>query len=137
MPNDHATVVERAIAVCLSGEFEELPDLFTEDVVAWSPTILVTSRDELAEALAAQDGAFSDLEASIDSLDVLGNKAFVEFRVTAKFTGPFVLGDDVVEPTGGDIVLGAALVAEFDGDRICAYRNYFDELSLLAQMIGE
>jgi ketosteroid isomerase-like protein len=135
--NKRAAVLERAIDVCLNGDFEELPELFTEDVVAWSPTILATSRDDLAAALAAQDSAFSDIRASIDSLDVVGNKGFVEFRVTAEFTAPFVVGDEVIEPTGGEIVLGSALVAEFDGDRISAYRNYFDELSLLSQMIGE
>ena len=135
--NKRAAVLERAIEVCLSGDFEELPDLFTEDVVAWSPTILATSRDELAAALGAQDSAFSDIRASIDSLDLVGNKGFVEFRVTAEFTAPFAVGDDVIEPTGGEIVLGAALVAEFEGDRIRAYRNYFDELSLLGQLIEE
>ena len=137
MPDtDRAVVLERAIHACLGGDFDQLSDLFTEDVVAWSPTILVSSRDELAEALAIQDSAFSDIEASIDSLDVLGNKGFVEFRVRARFTAPFVVGDAVIEPTGEEIVLGSALVAEFDGDRIRAYRNYFDELSLLTQLLG-
>lgn len=137
MPDNRAAVLERAIDACLSGNFEELPDLFTEDLVAWSPTILVTSRDELAEALAEQDSAFSEIRASIDSLDVFGNKGLVELRVTAKFTGPFVIDDARIEPTGEEIVLGMALVAEFDGDRIRAYRNYFDELSLLTQMRHE
>jgi hypothetical protein len=134
--NDRAAVLERAIHMCLKGEFDELAEVFTDDVVAWSPTVLVSSRDDLAEALAIQDSAFSGLQASIDSLDVFGNKGFVEFRVTARFTEPFVIGDTQIEPTGDEVVLGAALVAEFDGSLIKAYRNYFDELSLLTQLLG-
>jgi ketosteroid isomerase-like protein len=138
MPDtDRAAVLERAIEVCLSGDFSNLPDLFTDDVVAWSPTIFVTSRDELAAAMAGQDTAFSDIDVSIDSLDIVGNKGFVEFRVSAKFTGQFDAGMATIDPTGDVVVVGAALVAEFENDRISAFRNYYDELSLVMQMLVE
>ena len=72
----------------------------------------------------------------MDSLDIFGNKGFVEYRVTAVFSGPFVIdADTVVEPNGNEILLGAALVAEFTGDKISALRNYFDDASLLEQML--
>ena len=138
MPDtDAAAVLERAIEVCLSGDFASLPDLFTDDVVAWSPTIFVTSRDQLAAAMEEQDTAFRDVHVGIDSLDIVGNKGFVEFRVSATFSGPFVVGDAVIDPTGDVVEIGAALVAEFEDGRISAFRNYYDELSLVMQMLVE
>ena len=72
----------------------------------------------------------------INSLDVFGNKGFVEYRLNAVFSGPFLLQEDtVIEPTGAKILLGAALVAEFSGDKISAFRNYFDDAALLEQMV--
>jgi limonene-1,2-epoxide hydrolase len=43
----------------------------------------------------------------------------------------------VIDPNGRDILLGGAIVAEFDGDKISAFRNYFDDATLLVQMLAE
>lgn len=54
----------------------------------------------------------------------------------AVFSGPFVLDEDrAIEPTGQTILIGAALVADFDGDKIAALRNYFDDSTLMEQML--
>jgi hypothetical protein len=114
-----------------------LPDLFTSDVSGWGPNMLVSSLDELEETVAAREEALSDVGIEIGSLDVFGNKGFVEYRLTAVFSGPFKLDEDnVVDPTGTKIELGAALVAEFSGDKISAFRNYFDEATLLEQLVA-
>ena len=42
----------------------------------------------------------------------------------------------MIEPNGHDILLGAAMVAEFSGDRISTFRNYFDDATLLEQMLA-
>jgi predicted ester cyclase len=58
--------------------------------------------------------------------------------VAADHTGPLFIDDDVViEPTGRRLHLSGATVAEFDGDRICAFRSYFDDLALVEQALGE
>ena len=73
----------------------------------------------------------------VNSLDVFGNKGFVEYRVRATFSGPFVIGENaVIEPNGRELLLGAALVAEFTSGKISAFRNYFDEAALLEQMLA-
>ena len=43
-------------------------------------------------------------------------------------------GDEVVEATGARITLNGATVAEFRGDRICAARQYWDELAVYEQI---
>lgn len=132
---DRAAVLRRAIEACVEGDAATIEDVFTEDVTAWSPTIFATSRAQLIEATAGRDESFGEHQVQIDALDVFGSKGVAEFRVTARFVQPFGVGDAVVEPNGRMIVIGAAVVADFDGDRIKAFRNYFDEATLLDQMI--
>jgi len=134
--NGRSQVLQQALEACIVGDVEPLPKLFTDDVSGWGPHMLVSSLDELKETVAGREDALSDVGIQIDSLDVFGNKGFVEYRINAVFSGPFVLDEDtVIEPTGDKILLGAALVAEFDGDKISAFRNYFDDASLLEQMV--
>ena len=134
--NERGRVLRRALEDCVVGKTDALPELFTADVSVWSPNMLVTSLDELTEAVADREGALTDVTIQIAALDVVGNKGYVEYRLGGVFSGPFVIdGDTVIEPNGQEIVVGAALVAEFTGDKISALRNYFDDLSLVGQML--
>ena len=134
--NSRAETLRRALEAGLTGDANVLPELFTDDVSGWGPHMLVSSLDELKETLAAREDALSDVQIEINSLDVFGNKGFVEYRFNATFSGPFVLDEETtIEPTGDKILLGAALVAEFEGDKISAFRNYFDDAALLEQMV--
>jgi ketosteroid isomerase-like protein len=133
---DRADVLQRALAACIGGDAAPLPELFTDDVSVWSPNMMATSLSELTEAVADRETALSDVDLQVDSLDVLGNKGFVEYRVSARFSGPFVIDEKyVIEPNGRTLLLGAALVAEFTGDKISALRNYFDDTTLMEQML--
>ena len=134
---DRRRVLRRALEACIVGQDEALPELFTEAVSGWSPNMLVTSLDELTEVVADREDALSDVNVQVDALDVFGNKGFVEYRVSAVFSGPFAISQDlVVEPNGRELLLGAALVAEFTGDKISAFRNYFDDATLMEQMLA-
>jgi hypothetical protein len=131
-------VLRRALEACFAGEVSALPELFTEDVSGWSPNMLVTSLDELSTVVADRDESLSDVSVQVDGLDVTGNKGFAEYRVSAVFSGPFRLDEEtVIEPNNREILLGAALAADFSGDKISAFRNYFDDITLLAQMLAE
>ena len=132
-----AEVLRRGLEACIVGDVAALPELFTEDVSGWSPNLLVSSLAELAEAVADREDSLSDVALQVDALDITGNKGFIEYRVSAVFSGPFVISDEVViEPNGRELVLGAAMVAEFSGDRISAFRNYFDDATLMEQMLA-
>ncbi len=132
-----AGVLERAIEACLHGEVDAVPELFVEDVSGWSPNILVTSRAELEEVVAERDASLSNVSLEVHTADVLGNKGYAEFRVDATFSGPFVIDDEtVIEPNGHELVLGAAFMADFDGDKISAFRLYFDNAAFLEQMLA-
>ena len=70
-------------------------------------------------------------------LDEVGNKAFAEWLVEADHTGPLVLGEDAeLEATGRHVRFAGVTVADFRDGKIRSYRTYFDDLSLIEQLVG-
>ena len=131
-----ASAMRRLLEATVTGDLATIADLVTADVTAWSPTLFVTSRDELLGALGHHEDAFSGIEVRVQGLDQLGDKAIAEWTVAVDHTGPLAVADDlVIEPTGRRLHVSGATVAEFDGDRICAFRSYFDDLALVEQIL--
>ena len=133
-------ILRRAIETCIQpddGAVAKLGELFHDDVTVWSPNMLAIGLADLAENLAFRELAFSDVDVQIDALHVFAGKGFAEFRVTATFSGPFVIGKETaIEPNGQKILLGAAAIADFEGGKIKALRAYFDDTTLLEQMLA-
>ena len=133
-------ILRRAIETCIHPDDDaiaKLGELFSDDVTVWSPNLFAVGLTDLAENLAFRENAFSDVDIQVDALDVFANKGFAEFRVTATFSGPFVIGKEtVIEPNGQKILLGAAVIADFEGGKIKALRAYFDDATLLEQMLA-
>jgi hypothetical protein len=133
-------ILRRAIETCIRPDDDaiaKLGELFRDDVTVWSPNLLAVGLADLAENLEFREMAFSDVDIQIDALDVFASKGFAEFRVTATFSGPFVIDKEVaIEPNGHRLLLGAAAVADFEGGKIKALRAYFDDATLLEQMIA-
>jgi ketosteroid isomerase-like protein len=106
--------------------------IYTDDVAGWSPTATATSRDDLVADLRDRKGAFSDVDLALDAVDEVGDKVIAEWRIAATHTGAIELNDEVrLEPTGRRVELRGVLIAEFDGDRIKRFRQYWDEVALL------
>ena len=133
-------ILRRAIETCIRPDDDaiaKLGELFHDDVTVWSPNLLAVGLADLAENLAFRELAFSDVDVQIDALHVFANKGFAEFRVTATFSGPFVIDKEVaIEPNGQKILLGAAAIADFEAGKIKALRAYFDDTTLLEQMLA-
>jgi ketosteroid isomerase-like protein len=56
---------------------------------------------------------------------------------SSNHTGPLILGEDaVLEATGRHVRLAGATLADFRNGRIRSYRTYFDDLSLIEQIVG-
>jgi hypothetical protein len=110
--------------------------LFTDDVVGWSPIASVSGLQALADLSVLHDTAFSNVVIMMRGLDEVGNKAFAEWLIEADHTGPLVLGHDaVLEATGRDVQLAGATVADFRDVKIRSYRTYFDDISLIEQIV--
>jgi len=137
---NRGAILRRAIETCIHPDDDaivKLGELFDDDVTVWSPNLFAVGLADLAENLAFRENTFSDVDIQIDALDVFANKGFAEFRVTATFTGPFVIGKEtVIEPNGHELLLGAAAIADFEAGKIKALRADFDDATLLEQMLA-
>jgi ketosteroid isomerase-like protein len=129
-----AEILARALDAAIRGDRTTLEVLYTDDVKAWTPAHSAASAAELLRELERRDQTFSDVEVHITPLDVGGDYACAEWRVAMTHTGDLRLRDEVVPATGLRITLNGITVAEFEGDRICALRQYWDELTVYEQL---
>ena len=89
------------------------------------------------ENAALREEAFSNVVITFRGLDEVGNKAFAEWLVEADHTGPLVLSEDsALEATGRHVQLPGVTVADFREGKIRSYRTYFDDISLIEQIVG-
>ena len=127
----------QAIEAEVGGGSVDLSTLFTDDVVGWSPYASVSGLTALAELAALRDVAFSNVVVMFRGLDEVGNKAFAEWVIEADHTGPLVLSEDaILEATGQHVELPGVTVADFREGKIRSYRTYFDDISLIEQIVG-
>lgn len=120
----------------LADEPDAIEEVFTEDVVVWSPNLVTRSRTELQEVISENRDLLSNLELRIDVVDCSGDRATVEWQVSADHTGALLVGDDYLfEPSGRRISIAGAVVAEFRGKLISTLRCYFDDAAVLEQLL--
>ena len=137
MSESRRDVLSKALEAEVGGAPADLGTLFTDDVVGWSPYAVVSGLEALAGLAALREDAFSNVVIMFRGLDEVGNKAFAEWLIEADHTGPLVLGEDaVVQATGRHVQLPGVTVADFREGKIRSYRTYFDDLSMIEQIVG-
>jgi ketosteroid isomerase-like protein len=130
-----ATTLVRALHAGIDRDRQALQVLLTDDVRAWSPALSTASRDELIDELDRRDEAFAAIELDVAPLDVGGDFACVEWTVEMTHSDTIVLGDGTsIEASGIRVTLHGATIAEFDGERICSLRQYWDAHTVLEQL---
>jgi ketosteroid isomerase-like protein len=136
MSESRKDVLLKALEAEVGGESVDVGTLFTDDVVGWSPYAAVSGLPALAGLSTLREMAFSNVVIMVRGLDEVGNKAFAEWRIEADHTGPLVLGEDaVLEATGRHVQLAGVTVADFRGGKIRSFRSYFDDMSLIEQIV--
>jgi hypothetical protein len=132
---ERATLLVRGIEASLSGDSSVIENLYTADVKAWSPAMSASSAAELAVEFEDREETFSDVELDISPLDVAGERACAEWVARLTHSRPVAADHEaVIGPTGLRLTLHGVTVAEFEGDRIRSFRQYWDEAELLAQL---
>jgi ketosteroid isomerase-like protein len=127
----------KALEAEVGSSSVDLGTLFTDDVVGWSPYASVSGLTALAELSALREIAFSDVVILLRSVDEVGNRVYAEWLIEADHTGPLVLDEDVaIEATGRHVQLAGMSVADFREGKIRAFRTYFDDLSMIEQIVS-
>ena len=136
MSESRKDVLLKAIEAEVGGASVDLGTLFTDDVVGWSPYASVSGLPALAALAALRDIAFSNVVILLRGLDEVGNKAYAEWVIEADHTGPLILDEGAeLEPTGRRVQLAGVTVADFREGKIRSYRTYFDDISLIEQIV--
>jgi ketosteroid isomerase-like protein len=136
MSESRKDVLVTALEAEVGGTSVDPGTLFTDDVVGWSPLSTVSGLTGLADLSSINDAAFSNVVIMFRGLDEVGNKAIAEWVVAADHTGPFILDEDaVLEATGRHVELAGVTVADFREGKIRSYRTYFDDVSLIEQLV--
>lgn len=137
MSESRKDVLSKALEAEVGRASVDLGTLFTDDVVGWSPYATVSGLEALVVLSALRQEAFSNLGITFRGVDEVGNRAFAEWVIEADHTGPLVLDEDVaLEATGRHVQLAGVTVADFRDGKIRSYRTYFDDLSLVEQIVG-
>jgi ketosteroid isomerase-like protein len=123
---ERAAILERALRARVEGRRGDAEQLYTDDVKAWTPAFSTSSRSELLAEFDRTDEGFSDVALDVTPLDVGGDFSCAEWTVT--MAAPDRAGDRVS--------VHGVTIAEFDGDRICALRQYWDE-GAVAGLLGD
>jgi ketosteroid isomerase-like protein len=118
-----AAILVRALRAGLNRDEDAIRECCTDDIRAWTPRLSTQSLDELLEQLQLGPESFSDLELDVAPLDVGGDYACAEWSVAMTHT-----------ETGAPVLIHGVTVAEFDGERICSFRQYWDEAALAEQL---
>src|SRR6476619_2425417 len=136
MGDSRKDVMVKALEAEVGSADVDLGTLFTDDVVGWSPYASVSGLKALAELSALRDIAFSNVVILLRAVDEVGNRVYAEWLIEADHTGPLVLDDAVVlDPTGRRVRLAGVSVADFREGKIRSFRTYFDDLSMIEQII--
>jgi ketosteroid isomerase-like protein len=127
-----AAVLKDAMQAAVTSDPALIEHVYTEDVTGWSPVMEVSSRDDLAADVAGRADAFSDVDLVLDPVDAAGDKLIAEWRLAATHSGLLAFDEELaLEPSGRRVELRGVVVAEFAGDRICRFRQYWNEVELL------
>jgi hypothetical protein len=136
MGESRKDVMVKALEAEVGNSSVDLDSLFTDDVVGWSPYATVSGLAGLAELSALRDLAFSNVVILLRGVDEVGNRVYAEWVIEADHTGPLVLDDDVVlDATGRHVLLAGVSVADFREGKISSFRTYFDDLSMIEQIV--
>src|SRR5437867_575427 len=130
-PGVRAPIVRSALEAAVTGDEALVERVYTDDVTGWSPTATAWSRGELLADLRGRKGVFSDVDLAPDAVDEVGDKVVAEWRLAATHSGTLELDDLRLDATGRRVELRGVLIAEFEGDRIKRFRQYWNEVELL------
>ena len=133
--------LRRAIETCIRPDDDaiaKLGDVFTDDVTVWSPNLLASGLADLAENLRFRERRILRRRHPDRCPRRLREQGARRVPRLGHLLRSLRVDEQVViEPNGHQLLLGAAAVADFDGDKIKALRAYFDDATLLEQMLPE
>jgi ketosteroid isomerase-like protein len=127
---ERVDLVVRGIRATLVGDSTVVADLFTDDVRATMSTS-VWSAPGLAVEIEDRAGAFENVDVHVQRWRTLDDELWVEWTASVFHVGPLAVEDTVIAPTHRWTELHGMTIAEFRGNRIDRFRQYWDCAALM------
>jgi hypothetical protein len=126
--------------VLLGEDLSRVQHHLAPHVVTWSPHLFTVSRDQLLTSVGAAQLAgetLSEVMLDVTHISAAQPHVYVEWRLTARFTSPGFIDDDLlIEPTGRLMETAGVEVVTFKSNQVVSVRCYSDDLALLEQLIA-
>lgn len=135
-PEENKELVEQAsFDVFVEGSTDRLDELLTDDYVLHDPTSPeeIRGRDAFKEYIQTYRNAFSDLDATIETIIAEDDLVAVRFRVRGTHDGPLPEAPDL-EPTGREIEIVGMEFDRIENGRLAETWQVFDALGMLQQL---
>lgn len=127
---------EAAIEAAVVGEPDQLQGVLTVDAVGWSPALRYGSREEAVAALREHPAALSVTEFHIVRLIRPPPFLVAEWHLAAVHDQAFLVADDLlIDVSQNPLHLSGTTVAKVRGTLIEAVHTYYDEASLVEQVV--
>jgi ketosteroid isomerase-like protein len=124
--------LRRAVTLTVGIDPAVPDEIFSENASFWANGSQVMGRGEYARELVSRDEFLTDLKVDIAALHVVEDRGYAEWLATATHSGALVVDDELtIDATGAPITIRGITVADFEGDRIAALRQYWDEVAFL------
>jgi hypothetical protein len=130
MVTDREATVACVTRATFDGDSSVVEDLVTPDVHAAMPSN-VWSAPALAVEIEDRGATFADVALRVVHTTTVADEVWIEWTASVVHVGPFAIDDSVIPPSGRRAELHGATIAEFTGDRICRFRQYWDCSPLL------
>jgi hypothetical protein len=119
---------------------EDLGQWLAPEVVIWTPVHYTTTRADLLQELHdldVGDSTLTEVTIRVNHADVAPPRVHLEWRLTARFSHPCFLDDDLlVEPTGRLVETAGVMIATIEDGMITAAHCYYDDFALLEQLVS-
>ena len=136
MGESRKDVLMKALEAEISGGSDDLSTLFTDDVIGWSPYATVSGMKALRTCRLSVSSR-SRTSSSCSGARRSGQQGVRRMACRSRPHRALVLGEDAsLEATGQHVQLAGVTVADFREGKIRSYRTYFDDLSLIEQLVG-
>jgi hypothetical protein len=113
-----------------------LREHLVDDAVGWSPSMTYTSRREAEEVLSDSTALLTVSELRLEQVAWSEPRAFVEWSGEVGQSGTLLVGEEhVVDGTDRVVTLVGASIIWFRGHRVAAVHTYFDEATLIEEII--
>ena len=129
-----ATLV-RALEASITGDSSHVAELYVDDVKGWAPAMSVSNAAELAVNHRGPRRRLLRHRSRRLAARRLGGRRHRSGSSRSRTRDRFQIEDETtIDPTGLRVTLHGVTVAEFAGDKIASFRQYWDQVKLLEQL---